>query len=78
MGKQAGKNDYLKQEKMDHLEAQGVLIDPYKHDIPIKLISPSFIQTKARAMHKNIEDCSMDEVRRMWFTTSISNLDHTF
>ena len=38
----AGKNDTLKQKKMDSLEQQGVLVDPYKLDIRIKMISPTF------------------------------------
>ena len=42
----AGKNDTLKQKKMDSLEQQGVLIDPYKLNIRIKMVSPSFFELK--------------------------------
>ena len=48
---------------MDSLEQQGVLVDPYKHNIPIKLISPSFLRVKTRAKEKNIEDCDLQELR---------------
>ena len=59
----AGKDDKMKQLKMDDLERQGVLIDPYKANIPIKLISPSFLRVKARAKGKNINDCTTSEIR---------------
>ena len=59
----SGKDDQIKQKKMDDLERQGVLLDPYKENIPIKLISPSFLRIKARAKEKNIEDCDISEIR---------------
>ena len=59
----AGKNDALKQRKMDSLEQQGVLIDPYKLNIRIKMVSPSFLRVKARAKEKDIEDCDLSEIR---------------
>ena len=61
--KWAGKNDHVKQKKMDALELQGVLVDPYKHNIPLKLISPSFLRVKARAKEKDLEDCDLSEIR---------------
>ena len=61
--KWSGKNDKIKQKKMDVLERQGVLVDPYKEGIPIKLISPSFLRVKARAKDKDLEDCDMSELR---------------
>ena len=61
--KWAGKNDHIKQKKMDSLESQGVLVDPYKHNIPIKLISPSFLKIKVRAKDKELEDCDISEIR---------------
>ena len=61
--KWAGKNDHVKQKKMDLLENQGVLIDPYQHNIPIKIISPSFLRVKARAKDKDLEDCDLSEIR---------------
>ena len=61
--KWAGKQDDIKQKKMDSLESQGVLLDPYKHDIPINLISPSFLRLKARAKNKPINECDLSEIR---------------
>ena len=61
--KWSGKHDDMKQRKMDSLEEQNVLIDPYKHNIPIKLISPSFLRLKARAKGKEMEDCDLSEIR---------------
>ena len=61
--KWAGKNDHVKQKKMDSLESQGVLIDPYQYNIPIKIISPSFLRVKARAKDKDLEDCDLSEIR---------------
>ena len=48
---------------MDDLERQGVLVDPYKEGISIKLISPSFLRVKARAKDKELDDCDMSEIR---------------
>ena len=61
--KWAGKHDNIKQKKMDQLEAQNVLLDPYKHNIPIKLISPCFLRLKARAKNKEMEECDLSEIR---------------
>ena len=61
--KWAGKNDQVKQRKMDMLESQGVLIDPYKTNVSIKMISPSFLRVKARAKDKDLEDCDLTEIR---------------
>ena len=61
--KWAGKHDDAKQKKMDDLESQGVLLDPYKHDIPINLISPSFLRIKARAKDKPIDECDLSDLR---------------
>ena len=61
--KWSGKNDGVKQRKMDSLENQGVLVDPYKHNIPIKLISPCFLKVKARAKDKDLEECDLSEIR---------------
>ena len=61
--KWAGKMDDVKQRKMDSLEAQNVLVDPYKHDIKIKMISPCFLRVKARAKEKELTDCDLSEIR---------------
>ena len=59
----SGKHDDIKQRKMDSLTSQGVLLDPYKENIQIKLISPSFLRLKARAKEKEIQDCDLSEIR---------------
>ena len=61
--KWSGKDDAIKQKKMDLLERQGVLVDPYKEGIAIKMISPSFLRVKARAKDKNLEDCDLSDLR---------------
>ena len=53
----------LLQAKCDELETQGVLVDPKKNNIDIRHVSPCFIQQKARAKHKPLDKCDMDEVR---------------
>ena len=53
----------LLQAKFDQLEQQGVMVDPMQHNINIRLVSPCFIAQKARAKHKPLEQCSLDEVR---------------
>ena len=58
-----GKNDDVKQKKMDDLEKQGVLLDPYKENVQIKLISPSFLRTKARVKGKELNECDISDIR---------------
>ena len=53
----------LQQQLMDTLENQGVLVDPQKHNIQVKKVSPSFILQKARAKHKKLEECCLDDIR---------------
>ena len=53
----------LLQSKCDQLECQGVLTDPIKNNITVRNVSPCFIQQKARAKHKKLEDCSLEEIR---------------
>jgi len=50
------------QAKCDQLEQQGVLVDPKRHDISVIHVSPSWIQQKGRAKHKNLQDCTLDEL----------------
>ena len=38
-------------------------MDPKVHKIEIRHVSPSFIQQKARAKHKQLDDCTLEEVR---------------
>ena len=53
----------LLQSKCDQLEHQGVLADPIDHNINIRNVSPCFIQQKARAKFKKLEDCTLEEIR---------------
>ena len=64
----------LQQAKCDELESQGVLMDPKACNVPIFHVSPSWIQQKGRAKHKNLQDCTLDELR---FITAFNTLnDH--
>jgi hypothetical protein len=53
----------LLQAKCDELEDQGVLVDPKRHGIDIRHVSPCFIQQKGRAKHKPLGQCALSEVR---------------
>ena len=53
----------LMQSKCDQLEGQRVLVDPMKENIEIRHVSPCFITQKARAKHKSLDQCTLDEVR---------------
>ena len=62
----------LQQAKCDELERQGVLVDPKMYDIPVYHVSPTWIQQKGRAKHKNLQECTLDEVR---FITAFNSLN---
>ena len=53
----------LLQAKMDEMEGQSILVEPKQHKVEIRHASPCFITQKARAKHKPLEECSLDEVR---------------
>ena len=53
----------LLQAKCDQLETQGVLADPASLGINVKHVSPTLIQQKGRAKHKELKDCTLDEIR---------------
>jgi hypothetical protein len=61
--KWSSSTDKLLQEKIDQLTEMGVLTDPYEHDIQIKCIHPCFLQKKARAGSKPLDQCNVNEVR---------------
>ena len=62
----------LQQAKCDELEKQGVLVDPKLHDITVVHVSPSWIQQKGRARHKQLQECTLDELR---FITAFNTLN---
>ena len=64
----------LLQAKCDELEMQGVLADPKQHGVDIRHVSPCFIQQKARAKHKPLENCDLSEIR---FITSYNVLNES-
>ena len=66
----------LQQAVCDKLEAQGVMVDPAKANIPIRHVSPSFITQKARAKHKPLGDCSVDEVRFITCCNALNDSIH--
>ena len=53
----------LLQAKFDEMEEQGVVVEPNQHNVEVRHVSPCFITQKARAKHKPLEQCSLDEVR---------------
>ena len=53
----------LLQAKCDQLELQGVLVDPKQVGEDVRNVSPCFVTQKARAKHKQLEHCSLDEIR---------------
>lgn len=65
--------DVILQKKIDQLTEMGVLTDPYQHNIAVKCVHPCFLQKKGRAAHKNIEDCTMDELRFLTAPTAVND-----
>lgn len=65
--------DKLLQEKIDQLTEMGVLADPYEHDIQIKCVHPCFLQKKARAGSKSMEQCTIDEVRFLTAANAVND-----
>ena len=53
----------LLQAKCDQLEGQGVMVDPKQVQVDVRHVSPCFVTQKARAKHKRLEDCSLEEIR---------------
>ena len=72
--KWSSNRDKLLQEKIDQLTEMGVLTDPYEHDVQVKCIHPCFLQKKARAADKSMEECSISEVRFLTAANSVNNL----
>ncbi len=72
--KWSSNRDKLLQEKIDQLTEMGVLADPYEHDVQVKCVHPCFLQKKARAGDKPMEDCNINEVRFLTAANSVNNL----
>ena len=53
----------LLQAKCDQLERQGVMVDPKQVQVDVRHVSSCFVTQKARAKHKRLEDCSLEETR---------------
>ena len=65
--------DKLLQEKIDQLTEMGVLTDPYEHDVQIKCIHPCFLQKKARAGSKPLDQCDINEVRFLTAANAVND-----
>ena len=65
--------DVILQKKIDQLTEMGVLTDPYQHNIQVKCVHPCFLQKKGRAAHKNMEDCSLDELRFLTAPSAVND-----
>ena len=59
----SNKRDDILQKKIDQLTQQGVLIIPQEANTQIKFVSNCFLQKKGRATHKDLDQCTMDELR---------------
>ena len=59
----SNKRDDILQQKIDQLTHQGVLIIPQEANTQIKFVSNCFLQKKGRATHKDLDQCTMDELR---------------
>ena len=66
----------LLQSKCDELEQAGILVDPSKYNVSVRNVSSCFIQQKARAKHKPLDQCTMDEVRFITCFNSINDSIH--
>ena len=65
--------DKLLQEKIDELTNMGVLVDPYEHDVQIKCVHPCFLQKKARAGSKPLDQCATNEVRFLTAANAVND-----
>ena len=66
--------DVLLQKKIDQLTDMGVLTDPYEHNIQVKAVHPCFLQKKARAAGKTMDECDISEVRFLTAPNIINEL----
>ena len=67
----------LMQAKCDELEQQGIMADPSKlPNCNVRMVSPTFIQQKARAKHKPLADCALDEVRYITCFNALNDSIH--
>ena len=70
--KWSSSTDRLLQQKIDQLTDLGVLVDPYLHNVEVKVVHPCFLQKKSRAGSKPLENCSIDEVRFLTAANSVN------
>ena len=68
--------DDVLQSKMDQLTEDGVLLIPQEVDVQVKFISNVFLQKKGRAAHKNLNECSNDELRFLCDFTQLNSYLH--
>ena len=68
--------DEILQRKMDQLTSDGVLLVPHEIDTQVKFISNVFLQKKGRAAHKELSECSNDELRFLCDFTQLNSFLH--
>ena len=68
--------DEILQRKMDQLTDDGVLLIPHEIDTQVKFISNVFLQKKGRAQHKELSECSNDELRFLCEYTHLNSFLH--
>ena len=71
--KWSSNKDIMLQKKIDQLTELGVLTDPYQHNVQIKCVHPCFLQKKARAAHKDMDNCEISEVRFLTAPSSVND-----
>ena len=54
-----------------------MLVNPNKYRIDVRPVSPSFIQHKARAKHKELDTCTLDKVRFITCLNVLNESIHT-
>ena len=66
----------LMQAKCDQLEKSGILQDPSKCGVDVRVISSTFIQQKGSAKHKPLPECSLGEIRFITCFNSLNDSIH--
>ena len=67
----------LMQAKCDELERQGIMADPSKvPNCNVRTVSSTFIQQKARAKHKPLAECSLEEIRYITCFNALNDSIH--
>ena len=61
---------------MDQLTEEGVLLIPHDVDVQVKFVSNVFLQKKGRAAHKDLAECTNNELRFLCDFTQLNSYLH--